>query len=150
MTKQDTHPQTESGHPAPRRHRVGDWLLIFSFLLAPAVWGMQLAALSSLAGLTCLGLNAVATERAAFTWAGSASRWITVVALALGAVGIVLCLLNMRRSRQGAKQPTGDAGSADKGRVYWMAFGGLFVALISMIAIIANSIPVFWGGLCPV
>lgn len=150
MTDHDAHPQTNRRYPAPPQNRVADWLLIFSFLLAPVVWGMQLAAISSLSGLACSGLNAVASERTAVTWAEPASQWITVAALLLGVVGIVLCLLNMRRSRQAGKQSTGRADSADKGRAYWMAFGGLFVALVSTIAIIAHAIPVFWGGLCSV
>lgn len=35
MTDQHAHPRTCIGHPAPGGHRVGDWLLVFSFLVVP-------------------------------------------------------------------------------------------------------------------
>ncbi len=148
MTNRHTHQKAGIGHPAPGRHRVGDLLLTFSFVLVPVVWSIQLAAISSLAGLACLGPNGAAADVAMLPWAGFAVRWINGGALVLGAGGIGLALVNMHRSHEAAKPPSGGETSAGEGRVHWMAFGGFFVALVSMIAIVANSIPVFWGGLC--
>ncbi|WP_322867956.1 hypothetical protein U5922_018105 [Aquicoccus sp. G2-2] len=150
MTDQDTHPQTGIGHPAPGRNHVGDLLLIFSFLLVPIVWAIQLAAISSLAGMACLDQSRASVALTSLTWAGPAIRWINISALILGAIGIGLSLLNMRRSHEAAEPPPGGPISAGEGRVHWMAFGGFFVALVSMISIIANSIPMFWGALCPI
>lgn len=149
MTSQDTHFRVGIGHPAPGRHRVGDLLLVFSFLLTPVVWAIQLAAISSLAGLAGLATSGDASTLTSLPWAGSAIRWINIAALVLGAIGIGLSWLNMRRSNESARPPPGGAISAGEGRVHWMAFGGFFVALVSMMSIIANSIPIFWGGLSP-
>ncbi len=150
MTDRGTHPQTGIGHPAPGRHRVGDMLLIFSFMLVPVVWAIQLGAITSLAGLACLGAHGTAVDSTQIAWAGPAIRWINIAALVLGVAGIGLSVLNMQRSREAANPPPGSPTKTAEGRVHWMAFGGFFVALITMISIIANSIPVFWGGLCPV
>lgn len=150
MTDRDTHSRTAVGHAGPTRHRVGDLLLVFSFLLVPVVWSIQLAAVTSLAGLACLDPNGAAVDWTPVAWAEPAIRWITVAALVLGVAGIGLSLLNMRRSHTAARTPPGGVISADQGRVHWMAFGGFFVAVVTMMAIIANAIPVFWGGLCPV
>ncbi|RKF12664.1 hypothetical protein D6850_17040 [Roseovarius spongiae] len=150
MAEEETRTETDIGHPAPGRHKVGDWLLVFSFLLAPTVWALQLAAIASLSGLACLAPGGEATGLTSLTWAGPAIRWINVAALVLGIAGTVLTMVNMRRSHQAADPPEGGAISAGEGRVHWMAFGGLFVALVSVVAIIANSIPIFWGGMCPV
>lgn len=150
MPDKDAQQHTSIGHPAPGRGRVGDLMLVFSFLLVPAVWSIQLVAISSLAGLACLGQNGEAMNVSSFSWAGFAIRWINVVALGLGAVGIGLTLLNVHRSYAAASPPPGGVISAGEGRVHWMAFGGVFVALVSMIAIISHAIPSFWGGMCPV
>lgn len=150
MTDQDTHSPPGIGHPAPGRHRVGDLLLIFSFMLVPLVWAIQLTAISSLSGLACLDQNGAAVDWTPLTWAGPAIRWINVGALVLGVGGIGLSLLNMWRSHEAAKPLPGGTISAGESRVHWMAFGGFFVALVTMFAIIANSIPIFWGVLCPV
>lgn len=150
MANRDISSGIGAGHPAPGRHRVGDLLLIFSFLLVPVAWSVQLAAISSLAGLACLSQGGAATDWTPLAWAGPAIRWINVGALVLGVAGIGLSLLNMQRSRDAANSPPGGVIKTGEGRVHWMAFGGFFVALVTIISIVANSIPIFWGGLCPV
>lgn len=149
MTDQHAHSGTGVGHPAPGRQRVGDWLLVFSFLLVPVAWSIQLAAVSALAGLACIDEGSSAGNPATLAWADTAIRWINIGALALGLIGIGLTLLNMQRSRAAADIPAGGVIEAGEGRVHWMAFGGFFVAVVTMIAIIANSVSIFWGGLCP-
>lgn len=155
MIDQRAHPPAGIGHPAPGRHRVGDWLLVFSFLLVPVAWSVQLVAISSLAGLACMGAvddmvgSGGMPGPGGLAWAGAAIMWINIGALALGLVGIGLSLLNMQRSRAAADTPPSGVVEAGEGRVHWMAFGGLFVAVVTMIAIVANSVSVFWGGLCP-
>lgn len=149
MTHRDAHPRTGHMGPAPGRRRVGALMLVFTFMLAPVAWGAQLVAISSLAGFACIGPNDVAGVWAPLTWAEPAIRWINAAALLLAIVGVCLSLLNMRRSQKAMDPRTGPV-AAGEGRVHWMAFGGLFVALVSAIAIIANTIMVFGGGLCPV
>lgn len=149
----DHHPRSSHsiGHPAPGRQQVGDVLLVFSFALVPVAWSVQLGAITALAGLACIGPHEVSTVSSQVDWSGPAIRWINLVALALGLVGIGLSMINMRRARQAAAPPPGGEDiKGGEGRVHWMAFGGLFVASVCMISIIANSIPIFWSGLCPV
>ena len=138
------------GHPAPGRHRVGDLLLCFSFVLVPAAWIIQLGAISSLAGLACLAPDGAPTGWTPIAWSGPAIRWINGGAILLAVAGVALTLLNMHRSHEAAAPPSGGVVKSGEGRVHWMALGGFFVALVTMIAVVANSIPVYLGGMCPV
>ena len=142
-------PSGALGHPAPGRHKVGNLLLVVSFMLAPVAWSVQLAAIASLAGIACIGAGGVPLAEAPPAWPATAIRWINAGAIAVAGAGIVLAFVNTRRSREAAAPPAGGVVKSGEGRVHWMALGGLLLAVVSLIAVVANSIPVFMIGMCP-
>jgi hypothetical protein len=137
------------GHPAPGRHRVGAFRLAFTFSLAPLLWSVQIAAISSIAGLACLDPARGATIRSPLGWAEPAIIAINVGALVLALGGIALSAVNLRQTWRAAPAPRGGVLSAGEGRAHWMAIGGFFAALLFTAAIAFNTVSVFWQGLCP-
>ncbi len=149
MTSRDDGPRFNIGHPAPGRERAGWLLLIFAFSLAPLAWSVQIAAISSIAGVTCLGAAGQAMVRPLSGWEDPAIRLINLGALALAVVALALSTINVIRTWRAAEAPRGGVLSAGEGRAHWMAVGGFFAALLFLVAIAFNTIPVFWNGLCP-
>ena len=82
-------------------------------------------------------------------WPGIAIRWINAGAIGVAGAAIVLAFVNTRRSREAAEAPAGGVVKSGEGRVHWMALGGLLLAIVSLVAILASTIPVFMGGMCP-
>ena len=64
--------RTSRAGPAPGRGFASDLFVI----LVPVVWAIQLAAISSIAGLACLGQNGASADLTSLTWAIPAIRWI--------------------------------------------------------------------------
>lgn len=149
MTGQSQAAPFRIGHPAPGRHRIGAFRLAFAFSLAPLIWIIQLAAISSIAGLACLDVEGAATTRSAFGWADSAIVATNLGALLLALGGVALSIVNLRETWRAADAPRGGVLGAGEGRAHWMAIGGFFAALLFMVAIAFNTVAVFWPGLCP-
>lgn len=138
------------GDPSPGSQRVGTLGLVVGFTLAPLAWSIQLVAVTSIAGVTCLGPEGEALARTASGWAEPAAIWINIGALVIAAAGLIYSILNLRWTHQAAPVPAGGVLKAGEGRAHWMAVGGIFASILFLAAIAFNSIPVFREGLCPV
>ncbi len=148
MTTRDEVAGFDIGHPAPGRERVGAIRLIVAFSLAPIAWSVQIGAITALGGL-CIGESGRSMVWPAIGWAEPAIILINLGALAVAIGGMLISLVNMRRTWQAADTPRGGVLNAGEGRAHWMAVGGFFSALLFIFSILFNTISIFWGSFCP-
>ena len=139
--------QFDIGHPAPDRDRVSLWLLFFGLLAGPVAWSLQLNANAAVAGLACL-----TTHGAAAPAIGSESTSIRIVvvnlvALAIGLSALGVSLACLRRTRH--LEHAGGVMEAGEGRSRLLSIWGIWTSVLFLLAIGANTISVFWRGLCP-
>jgi hypothetical protein len=149
MMSTDRRAAFDIGHPAPGAAAVGAVWLWLSFLAAPAIWSLQLAAVGSIAGLACLEASG-ARDTSRYEWAAPVVQAINVVALALAIGALALSIVHLRRTRAAAPEPKGGVMAAGEGRAHFMAIWAVFTSALFIGAIAFNTFSVFWVGLCPV
>jgi hypothetical protein len=123
------------------------WLWL-SFLAAPALWSLQLAAAGSIAGLACIEASG-ARDTTRYAWAAAAVQWINMSALVLAFGALAFSIVHMRRTRAAAPEPAGGVMAAGEGRAHFIAVWALFTSVLFIGAIAFNTFAAFWGGLCP-
>ena len=137
------------GHPAPDRDAVSLWTVAFGIVGAPLAWSLQLSANSAIAGLACL------TDTGAALGSGSELTAVSVIvinlaAVALGVVAFIVSLHTSRKTRHTGFERSGGVMRTGEGRTRFLAVWGIWTSILFLVAIGANTIAVFWRGLCPV
>ena len=133
--------QFDIGHPAPDRGRVSLWPVFFGLLAAPVAWSLQLSANATVAGLACL------TGAGSFETASISIVVVNLVALAIGLSAFGVSIACLRRTRH--LDHTGGVMEAGEGRSRFLSVWGIWTSVLFLLAIGANTISVFWRGLCP-
>ncbi|MGQ9366397.1 hypothetical protein [Azospirillum sp. ST 5-10] len=136
------------GHPAPERHKAGPWLLFVTLFGAPLAWTLQLLVNSSIAGLACLTGTGARADVARWAWADPVIVAVNLVALVAAGVAFLVALRSLRLTHGEEAHRSGGVMDAGEGRTRVLAIWGLWSSVLFFLAIAANTVSVFWGGLC--
>jgi hypothetical protein len=144
------------GHPSPDRGAVSGREIFVGLFAAPVAWSLQLSANAAVAGLACIGETGSASgatgSGAAATGSGAAALAIAIVnllAVALALAGLAVSMRSLRRTRGEMVERSGGVMQAGEGRTRFLSVWGVWASGLFLIATGANTIAVFWRGLCP-
>jgi hypothetical protein len=135
------------GHPARDRAEVGLGVLTLALLGAPAAWSVQHLALDALASLACSG-ELQGALGAAQDWLSWVLPLINLSALLAAGLATALAACILRRTRGENTGGAGDMLDASEGRTRFLAIWGIWLGVVSMLAIAFTTIAVFWVELC--
>ncbi len=140
--------QFDIGHPAPDRGRISRLLVAFGLVGAPLAWSLQLSANSALTGLACLLPDGASGVTAATDEAVVATVIVNLVALAVALLALLVARRDLHRTRHPDQLHKEGVLMAGAGRTRFLSVWGVFASVLFLIAIAANTIVVFWRGLC--
>jgi len=146
------HPQEiqfDVGHPAPDRGRVGRFTLLFALAGAPLAWSLEFSANAAISGTGCyagFGPNKVSPESS--IWVNSAVIGIDLAMFVMAFVSLGVSIWAYRKTGRHEHLGGGDLVDSGEGRTRFIAVWGIFTSILFSVAIAANTISVFWGGLC--
>jgi hypothetical protein len=132
------------GHPAPDRGLVGAVALVLSLAGGPTAWTLQLLAGSALGGLACRAETRVLAPDLATTW----MIIVNLLSIALGLAALLLAWRNYRRTGRLGEKSHGEVMEAGEGRTHFLSIWAIWTGVTFLVAIIFNTVSVFWAGLC--
>ena len=131
---------TETGHPAPARHRVSLGALWFGLFGAPAAWSIQMLTDYSTNAHGCfprmypLGSPAMGAARMSLVlWLVSAA------AIAIGAAALVVALRNYLATRHEERGEAHELLEVGEGRTRFMALSGVMLSALFLLASLAHA-----------
>lgn len=147
MVNHSAHTTREAGHPAAQRHMASPLLLLFAMLAGPAGWMLQLLVGFAVTSYLCVAsVNLPDTD-----WLLPVLTSFTVIGLVLAAAGLSIAWALLSRTANeigGHAGGSGDVLDIGEGRTRFMAMGGIFISLVSLVATLASTFSLFLVPLC--
>ena len=135
------------GHPAPSRDKVSGAALLTALFGAPVAWAIQLLANAAVSGAACVGPTGERVAEAPDVVYPVVIAVNLAAALA-AAAAFVLALRSFRQTSSEAVDSHGGVMDSGEGRVRLLAIWGIWTSVLFVLAILFNTVAVFWSGLC--
>jgi hypothetical protein len=140
------HTNLDTGHPAPARHRVSAIDLAAALCSAPAAWLAQLLFAFSATSYLCRAGDTSATPG----WLQPLLIALNLLALAVAAAALTRGLVLLRRTAHEHQSRSGGVLDAGEGRTRFLAVWSVFISIVFIVAILANSFSLLLVPLCQV
>jgi hypothetical protein len=128
----------EAGHPAPHRHNVSGWTLLFALSGPPLIWWLQSVMNYYVSGYACYPRNTPLSspQSAGLMW--SVLVVLTALALAVSAISLLLSYRAWSRTREEMHGSGHDTMEVGEGRTRFLALSGMLTSALFFAAVVFN------------
>ena len=140
---------TETGHPAPARHRVSLGALWFGLFGAPAAWSIQMLADYSTNAHGCfprmypLGSPTMGAARMSLVLS-----LVSAAAVAIGIAALVVALRSYMETRHEGRGEAHELLEVGEGRTRFMALSGVMLSTLFLLASLMHAASVLLLAEC--